>query len=172
MGIGAADAHVLRTWVAGIPLTALSLRPAFGSVRTNLIRDDSLSQDPEQAEAEILQALATGRVYVADYSEGFQGGFRFAGYHGEKTLPMGTVHAGPGPVTLKAGWPEGAYLKVIHNGTMLETCSGTHWETRVDAPGVYRTEVWPLHGKKPWALSNPIYLQPLDTRAQGSNHSQ
>jgi hypothetical protein len=160
VGIGAADAHVLRTWVAGIRLTALSLRPQFGSVRTNLIRDHSLSQDPGQAEAEILQALAAGQVYVADYSDGFQGGFRFTGYHGEKILPMGTVHAGPGPVTLKAVWPEGAYLKVIHNGTLLETYSGTQWEARVDAPGVYRTEVWPLHGKKPWALSNPIYLRP------------
>ncbi len=166
VGIGTADAHVLRTKVAGITLTALSLKPAFSGVRTNSLLETLLPEDPGLAEQAVLAALARGQVYVADYSHGFSGGLRFFCTIGGQIVPMGATVELTTPATLGASWPAGGYLKVFLNGNLLEHRTGTDWESTTNSPGVYRVEVWPEQGNKPWALSNPIYLRPVAGKKQ------
>ena len=162
VGIGAVDAHALRTWVLGRSLTALSHRTAFSTVRSNIVLETPLSDGKEEAIRQVLQALRQGSVYICDYSQKFRGGVFFGGSREGRQVKMGEEVDGDKPVDLRAKLPQDGWLRVIKDGECIYEGKGQTWEKEAASFGVYRLEAGDSKNKRPYVLSNPIYVRGKD----------
>lgn len=115
----------------------------------------------ELTQAEVWEALADGRAYVAFDWLCDATGFDFAAIAEDRRSEMGSQIDLTDGLTLRAAAPHPGHWRLVHNGETAVTFEGDTLEFPVCEPGVYRLEVsLDVAGEtKPWILSNPIYIR-------------
>ena len=93
-------------------------------------------------EAEVREALRAGRAYVAHDWLCDPAGFVFQAVDGERRFSMGARVADSPGLRLAAASPARAQFRLLHNGKPIfeQTADRLSWQ--VEAPGVYRLELW------------------------------
>jgi hypothetical protein len=126
---------------------------SLGYVSTHLLAS-------EVSEEALVQALTSGRAYVAFDWMADPSGFSFTATAGGKSVSMGgSLPAANGPeLTVRANMP--AQLRLLRNGAEIARGDSDRLTFTAKEPGVYRAEVWLVAGEssRPWIYSNPIYL--------------
>ena len=109
----------------------------------------------------VWDALKAGRAYVSFDWKADPTGFVFRAERGDKSWPIGGEVPAADGLRLRAAAPLAGAFKLVRNGKVIAERDGTTLDETVDAPGVYRVEVWlNLAGEpRPWILTNPIYVR-------------
>jgi hypothetical protein len=145
--VGAVDAHV------GLPLLGFHLMRysvAFEAVTLYVVAD-TLS------ERAVVEALVSGRSYVAFETRGRARGFSFKGRVGEKEFLSGSVIPSKEPVTLEVNVPGQSEIRLLRNGELIQKTNASSLVFNATGAGVYRVEVF--QDGKLWILSNPIFIE-------------
>ncbi|HEV2903578.1 MAG TPA: hypothetical protein VGW32_00945, partial [Pyrinomonadaceae bacterium] len=128
------------------------------TVRTHVL----IQKDKPLTRESLLDALSLGHCYVSFdiFSDATGFDFRLLQPNGV----MGDETAYTQPLELMARAPLASRFVLLRNGAAVEQSSGSTVRFPVNAPGIYRIEVYldslppPARGK-PWILSNPIYIR-------------
>jgi hypothetical protein len=157
VGIGSADAHEFH--VGGLKFAPYEVM--FRLARTHLlIPGETLTADAAYA------ALRQGRAYFAielvAEAKGFSffaaAGTRVVGVMGDEVALEPTLH-------LMAWLPAPAQVTLFRDGRPIATTIGQDWDIPVTEAGAYRLEA--VRHDKPWIFSNPIYVRPAPSAAEG-----
>lgn len=162
-GIGGVDAHAHKINVMGLYETEIfPYKVLFKSIRTNVLLKSKLNpgvnETIEYDKRQIIEALAEGRCYIANYYHGETKGFRFYARYGGNIYTMGDVIELRKSVETKVLFevllPKVTLIKLIKNGIDVHSIQSEKavWET--DEPGNYRVEVW--LGDRAWIFTNHI----------------
>jgi hypothetical protein len=141
---------------SGDVLFRLDLDPyerSFRSTNTHVMAS-------ELSEEVIREAVRRGRVYVAHEWLADPTGFELVAKDGDKVYEMGdSVELKPG-LQLQTRAPLDGWFQLIRNGQRLARVKGASHSFPVQAPGVYRVEVWLEvdDEERPWIYSNPIWV--------------
>jgi len=151
----------------GKEFLGVSLDPyerSFRVVRNHVLLDRA---QPLAADS-LVAALRGGRSYIAFDIFGDSTGFRFTAHGPAETKTMGDEIALPagGEVRLKVRTPVAGRVVFFRDGQVIrEFEEGTDAELAVGERGVYRVEIYLaglrdfLGERKPWIISNPIYVR-------------
>ncbi len=146
-GFGAVDAHIkfrIGNFVAE------NLLMSFESVTMYVFAK-------ERTEADILEALAHGKSFIAFEIWGPANEFSFSASDGNISHSAGDTVSSESPIQIMVNSPQSAKIKLIHNGIVIAENDGTVLTKNVTEAGYYRAEVY-LEGKL-WIISNPIYVR-------------
>jgi hypothetical protein len=126
---------------------------SFRHVSTHLLLD-------KLTEADVRHALSVGRAYVAFDWLADPTGFVYRAERETEKWPLGSEVPFAKGLRLRAEAPLEGTFKLIRNGEVLLSKTGTDFAYDVEKPGVYRVEVWlKLAGEdRPWILTNPLYV--------------
>jgi hypothetical protein len=153
VAIGGLDAHQVGKRIAGrVPLRLMSYARSFRFIRTHVLCDEQPTGDLDHDRAQVYDALAEGRCYIANDALAPARGFAFWG----DGVLMGEERAA-GERALHARTPRPALLRLLRDGAVVTQVSGAALDHDVKDPGVYRVEA--RLGSRTWVLSNPIYLR-------------
>ena len=149
--------------LAGRPLLQLKLDPyerTFRVVRTHALVPRGAALDADK----LLAALAAGHAYVSFDVLCDATGFRLTATNGAEQKIMGDEIALSAGVRLRAATPVASRAVLVRNGQPAGERGGTSFEWAVSEPGVYRVECYlpqlpPPLDRKPWIISNPIYVR-------------
>jgi hypothetical protein len=127
---------------------------SFRHVSTHLLMTDV-------NEAEVRQALASGRAYVVFDWLADPTGFVYQADRSNEVWPIGSDVPLADDLHLRAEAPLEARFKLVRDGRIVLEQSGPGFEFLVAKPGVYRVEVWlnVAGDDRPWILTNPIYVR-------------
>jgi hypothetical protein len=144
----------------------LLYRPLLSLLNLHVLLDPVPGEGFGEARARIFKALREGRFFNSVNAAAYAGGFRFYAEGQSGRIGMGEVRKWGEAISLHVEAPFRRPLRLVllrNGGIVGETTEGrlTH---RVDAPGVYRVEVYlngrsPLRREVPWILSNPIFVR-------------
>lgn len=147
----------------GEPLFEIKLDPYERSFR--VVRTHALVPRGQQLDEQTLtEALAAGHAYVAFDVLCDATGFRLTASNGSEQKLMGDEIALAGGVRLRAATPVASRVVLLKDGARVGEKEGTQVEWDVTERGVYRVECYlpqlpdPL-GRRPWIISNPIYVR-------------
>lgn len=162
VGFGELDNHASIKKIMGITFVAYSFDRAFRFIRTHVLTGERLSGDYQKDRATLLQALLQGRAYFA--LEYFRAacGFRFYLEQEKRTYHMGDeVILDKASARLRVALPVKALVRIVRNGGLWAEEKAADFSRTVDAPGVYRVEVYlKACGKwRPWIFSNPVFVR-------------
>jgi hypothetical protein len=115
----------------------------------------------EVNEAEVRQALTSGRAFVAFDWLADPTGFVYRADRGGEGWSIGSEVPFANDLHLRAEAPLDARIKLVCDGQIVLDQSGPGFEFLVAKPGVYRVEAWlNVAGEdRPWILTNPIYVR-------------
>ena len=162
VAIGGSDAHGSKFKWGPIRVVPISYDFALTSITIHILTYNPLSRDFQKARNQVYDAMEQGRLFIGHDNLAPSNGFRFA-FEG-KTGQV--VHMGkellfePGVLTVRL--PSKGLIKILRNGSRWAVAEGTSLEKNIEAPGVYRVEVYRnqfLFGWRPWIFSNPVYLR-------------
>jgi hypothetical protein len=127
---------------------------SFGHVSTHLFL-------PELTERAVRDALNAGRAYVSFEWIADPTGFNFQAVRGKDVYEMGSEMTFAPGMKVRSVSPLPARFRLIRNGKEVHTALGRSYEHPVEAPGIYRLEVWLNLANTPevWILSNPVYVR-------------
>jgi acetyl esterase/lipase len=149
-GIAANDAHhnVVRQGVDFDPYER-----SFRYVSTHLLAR-------ALTEANLRDALAAGRAYVAHDWLADATGFSFQASNNLGVFDMGDTVPLAGSTRITAQTAVPARLKLLRDGEMVAEASSASLNFAVKEPGAYRLEAWlDIDGEqRPWIYANPIYV--------------
>jgi hypothetical protein len=130
----------------------------FGLFGTHLLTREPLGDDPSADRGQLLEALREGRSYLSLDFVGDPRGFEFWAEGGGRA-EMGEAASGDGWM-LRARTPASAECRLLRDGAVVCTGTGTALEHAATADGVYRFEAWRRERGRDrlWIVSNPIYL--------------
>jgi hypothetical protein len=116
----------------------------------------------ELTEADVRHALSIGRAYVAFDWLADPTGFVYQAERKAEKWPLGSEVPFTEGLRLRAEAPLEGIFKLICNGEVLLSKTGTGFDYVVNKPGVYRIEVWLklADEERPWILTNPLYVTP------------
>lgn len=194
VGIASLDAHaVMKLGRKSLPIP--TYEEVFRTLRTHVITHNSLSfgevgssraDEAARSDASLLhRALGAGHCYMSYDNYADPTGFFFEASPaggGRGALPTAVMGdslpfpgaSGPSALRLTVQAPRTRSLvRLYHNGRLVAAARGGRLEHIVQAPGVYRAEVFLYRsriggfcfGAKPWIFSNPIYVQPAPVPA-------
>ncbi|NPU85576.1 MAG: PHP domain-containing protein [Syntrophaceae bacterium] len=162
-GIGECDNHnTTKRWF-GVAMPVFPFARVLPILRTHILTEEPLPEEPGPAAEAVLEALAQGRSYVANDWLGSSTGFRF---HAER--PGGDVAMGEDApfrsdedCVLTVRVPGEGRIRLLRDGGLVKEEQGRLLSVPAPGPGVYRVEVrqrfW---GRwRPWIYSNPVYLR-------------
>ncbi len=159
--IGGVDAHAHKADILGFfDVEVFPYKVMFRSVRTYVWLETALRRNDDRHRDDdarnILDALRSGRSFIANVNNGDPRGFDFHGVRGRRRILSGSdVTLGAREsLRLVVSVPARAKLRILHNGTSIEEGTGTELSLRISAPGAYRAEAW--KGSKGWIFSNHI----------------
>jgi len=162
VGIGGSDAHAFIYRLGFLPLEIFSYKYIFTTINTYLLLEEELAEEFQAAKAQILSAINEGRTYISFDSLAKGSGFNFYAVSGEKLFLMGSALVFTPGLTLEATVPvKSALFRLVRDGKVIHTGSGSSLNYPVKQPGVYRLEVYskPYLGRpRPWIYSNPIFI--------------
>jgi hypothetical protein len=158
VGLGALDAHAqMKIFSKKFPIP--TYEESFRTLTTHvwIARDAS---DPVRA---IEDGLLAGRSYFAFDSVGSGACLRFSSRG--SVLPGGSVECG---AVLVADAPPGTFLRLIHNGRVVASGRDGRLAFGAERSGAYRLEAYRVRrwmgpiavGVRPWAFTNPIFVEP------------
>ncbi len=178
------EAETLRLWdemgrtrpvagIAGLDVHDVQIgRPPFAAhifrypyaMRTLLCYVDlpAWGGDPEAAKADLLGAIAHGRLHFANRELGDARGLGFFGLRpGAPPATMGDEVPAGEVQELRLTSPLAADLRILKDGTAIGGTSGRELALPPAGPGVYRAELRLRRDGRslPWAFTNPIYLR-------------
>lgn len=163
-------APLLKGRKRGDVLLRLDLDPyerSFRSTNTHVIAS-------ELSEPVIREAVRRGRAYVAHEWLADATGFELIAEDGGRVYEMGDSVELKRGLWLKTRAPLDGWFQVIRNGQRLAKVKGASHSFPVQAPGVYRVEVWlEVDGEeRPWIYSNPIWVgtQPREDTGVSKEH--
>ena len=162
VGIGGLDAHQFGWRIGGHVIRAMGYARTFRQLRTHVLTRETLTGDVAHDSAQVLEALAAGRCYIAAHALAPARGFRFWAAGEERELAMGgEALAGAGSWDLRVKLPRPATVSLLRDGEPVAGATGAALQHRVEGPGVYRVEarVEAFGAQRTWILSNPIYLR-------------
>jgi hypothetical protein len=166
VGIAGNDAHsnvgLSVNDAAGKQWLGVKLDPyerSFRVVRTHVLirKDKALSSES------LLEAIALGHCYVSFDIFGDPKGFSFTTTGAQSGILGDEIEFANG-LGLKAGATLSCRFMLLKDGTAVDQKTGTTADFPINAPGVYRVEVYldslptPIKGQ-PWIISNPIYVR-------------
>ncbi len=199
VGIASLDAHAVMKFARrSYPFP--TYEETFRTLRTHLLTSEPLSygegsrkSNHAKDDALIHQSLALGHCYMAYDNYADPTGFTFeasladmpagqapTAFMGD-ALPLPVGNASRESLVLTAQAPRTRSLvRLYHDGRLVAAARGGRLDYAVQAPGVYRIEVFLYRhrlgslcfGAKPWIFSNPIYVQPSTLPAAASSPTQ
>lgn len=116
----------------------------------------------ELTETATREALRNGHAFVAHDWLCDSTGFAFVAMkRGKQIAVMGDEVQLDGALTLAVAAPLKCEMKLIRNGTAIQSAITNRLDFEVKERGVYRVEVWlEVDGEqRPWIYSNPIYVR-------------
>jgi hypothetical protein len=155
--IGGLDAHQYGKRIGPIvPVRVMAYHRTFRLIRTHVLCEQPPEHELERDRGLVFDALREGRCYIAVDSVAPARGFRFEA----ADVPMGG-EAAAGRRTLHVRTPLPARLRVLRDGSEIESSEGTMLDVEVEQPGVYRAEAYRrARGReRTWIISNPVYLR-------------
>ena len=162
VAVGGSDAHAMKLSMGPISRNIYPYEFHFRTVNTHVFTSQPLSGDAKTDKQLIYEAMAEGRCFAGYDLPAPTRGFRFTAQGKEKSVIMGEEITAKGGVTLQAALPKIAEIRLLRDGSVLQTwtnqMSCTHITTE---PGVYRVEAYRnyLGRKRGWIYSNPIYVR-------------
>lgn len=162
VAIGGSDAHALRLHLGPVSCTVYPYEFHFRGVNTHVLTAEPLSGEVNADKRLIYEALAAGRCFVGYDLPAPTRRFRFTAQGREKTVTMGEEIPAQGGVTLQAGLPHLAEIRLIKDGVILKTWKNQQACAHITTEaGVYRIEAYRnyLGAKRGWIFSNPIYVR-------------
>jgi hypothetical protein len=163
VAIGGSDAHAMKLSMGPVGRVIYPYEFHFRTVNTHVFTSQPLSGDAKTDKQLICEAMAEGRCFVGYDLPAPTRGFRFTAQGKDnKSVVMGEEITAKGGVTLQAALPKIAEIRLLKDGSVLQTwtnqMSCTHITTE---PGVYRVEAYRnyLGRKRGWIYSNPIYVR-------------
>lgn len=160
-GYGEIDNHNAKKRYFGLDFRILSFEKAFRTVRTHLLMDDELSGDAGTALKQVMQAVRSRRMYVAQERDHQAKGFMFRVYDSESTVHTGGEYRlGGKPAVLEAKLPSRGLMRVIRDGKVIHEQYKKSVSVDVDKRGVYRIEAYyrKTGRLRPWIFSNPVWV--------------
>jgi hypothetical protein len=114
------------------------------------------------SEADILDSLKKGRVFIAFDMIADARGFTYFAQAGNKKYMMGEDANLDAALTLKAGSPYPCRFTLVRDGSVAEQREGRTYEHAVQQTGKYRIEAEfnILDEWTPWVYTNPIHVKP------------
>lgn len=181
VGIASVDAHAVMKF-AGRAYPFPTYEEVFRTLHTHVVTSVPLSYGEASIQAQevteddtacVHEALRAGHCYMAYDNYADAAGFFFESRTASEQKPalMGdsmTLEAGKNCHLVVQAPRTRSIIHLYHNGKLAASVRGGRMEYPVNAPGVYRAEVflysrrvgnWCL-GTRPWIFSNPIYFQP------------
>jgi len=162
VAIGGSDAHALRLHLGPLSRTVFPYDFHFRGVNTHALTAEPLSGEVNADKRLLYEALAAGHCFVGYDLPAPTRGFRFTAQGRERTAGMGDEVPAQGGVTLQAGLPGMADVRLIKDGAVLKTWKNQPTCAHITSePGVYRIEAYRNYwgAKRGWIFSNPIYVR-------------
>ena len=162
VGIGGIDAHAHKYNVLGfVEVEVFPYKVLFKSIRTHILINEELpGKDVDKTLAKtkklIYSALESGSCFFANDYKADSKGFRFFAEAGKTKYSMGETVENSGKIKLNVLVPLESEIKLILNGALIESETGTSAKFTVKEPGAYRVEVY--HNNKAWIYSNHIRI--------------
>ncbi len=161
VAIGGSDAHA---WPITWKIFTHVIYPyeyLFKAVNTHVLLPEPLSQNVAEAQQQLYQALKLGHCYVSNDLVAAPNGLLFTGRCGWQTALMGDSLRLEGKAALRVASPLRGKIKLLRNGEVIASATGTSLEVEVAQPGVYRAEIyrWFWGATRGWVYTNPIYVE-------------
>ena len=162
VGIGGIDAHAHKVNVMGfVEVEVFPYKVLFKSIRTHVLVDerfDKSSSNIDEAKKQIYSSLENGRCFISNYYRGDATGFKCFASDGTDEFQMGDTAKPSEKLKLKVTLPNGkAEIRLIHNGTQIESAQNSHVEFNIREKGQYRVEVY--KNGNAWIFSNHIRIE-------------
>jgi hypothetical protein len=162
-GYGEIDNHDSRKKMFGLTFRIFPFAFAFATIRTHVLLDEPLSGDAVIARRQVLAALQSCRLYVAQERWRKAAGFTFHVIGGENAAMAGDdCRLSPG-AALEVRLPAGTKgrIRIVRDGVAAACGTGDRLTMPLAAPGVYRAEVEQrMCGRyRPWIYANPIWVR-------------
>ena len=161
VAVGGSDAHGTLYSVGPIKFRPFTYRFLLNSINIHVLLKEKLSKDFHQAKEQIYYAMREGNLFISNDSISHSDGFNF--YYetvkGKRVIMGEASKFEKGLLTVNI--PSYGLLRIIRNGALWDTFSGSRYKKFLHQKGIYRIEVFkrvPLFGIRPWIFSNPIYL--------------
>jgi hypothetical protein len=157
----------------GIPFPTFG--QMFSMARQHVQVGRPRSGDPEEDALALWEALAAGRSYCAFHVLADGSGLVATAVSGEARASLGGILPLGGEAWLELTLPPAGPLArttLFRDGQAVASTDGAQPFFRLGGPGVYRIEVsLPApglrSGRKPWILTNPIYVVPAGVPEEG-----
>jgi len=159
VGIGGIDVHAFAIKLLGcITVEIYPYKVQFKSIRTHVMTETPLTPALgfHPSETAVYNAILAGRCFVSNFSLGDARGFRFSGRSDRGLLPMGSRLPFLGPVDFDVQAPLSGQIRLLRDGQTIAEEKGSTLTHTVDAPGVYRVEMY--RQRRGWIYTNPIVL--------------
>lgn len=160
-GYGEIDNHNTRKKILGMTFRIFPFDFAFKTVSTHILLKDELSKDVETAKKQIVAAIKSSALYVAQENWNSAKGFEFY-ISGNSVKALSGENIKPEPGTkLYVKVPKKALIKVIHNGKLIHESFAASLAKDIMEKGIYRVEVYEkkCFMLKPWIFSNHIRVE-------------
>lgn len=155
------DAHGVEYRMGPLRKRVFDYPHLLRALNTHLLLPELWSRDVSRDARLVVQALATGRAFMAYDALAPGWGFRFTAEGPDGLAQMGDQLLATGKLRMIARAPAKAHLRLIHNGFPVAEARGTTLEYVTRAPGAYRVEAYrPYLGReRAWLYSNPIFVR-------------
>ncbi|MDD3049925.1 MAG: CehA/McbA family metallohydrolase [Candidatus Cloacimonetes bacterium] len=150
--IGSIDAHTVRLRRFGLRFKILKHKQLFKTIRTNVLipTEKQINQDS------ILDALAKGNSYIANYTMGEPRNFYAGISTGEENGIMGDSVLLTDNTKIYFRLPKIARVSLFHNGKKIDTKFDEKGEFQLSDTGFYRLEI--LRFGYGWIYTNNFYV--------------
>ena len=160
--VGGSDAHGTVFRWGPIRLTPFSYEHLLNTVNIHIFLNNKIPEDFHEAKQEVYAAMKAGRLFIGHDNLCATKGFRFYFLADDGSdLCMGEEgRFHPGEFVVET--PFASEIRLIKDGSQMQSWRGTEAVHRVTEKGVYRIEAYRRlfpFGWRPWIFTNPIYLR-------------
>jgi len=159
--IGSSDAHEFAFGRKPFGVFIFPYAVSFRAVNMHLVLRQPLTGNDDADRSTVLAALAAGNGFVGYDALRNSKGFRFSAVARGGDANMGDEIELSEGMALHVRSPARGVIRIVHNGARVFEAISDTAAYDVEQPGVYRAEVMSLHRlrtRRPWILSNPIYV--------------
>ena len=155
--IGGADAHALKYKFLGITLKIFPYLVSFNAVINNIIMDNELSKDFNEAKQQIYTAIEKGNNLIENRKwRHSKHNIEFYIQNQDSIAYSGDSVKIENNSKLVIKTPKKAKIKLIYDGNFVYEIFGKELVYTNLSPGKYRAEIY--HKNHPWAFTNPISI--------------
>jgi len=156
VGVGSIDVHAYPYRLGPIRVTIFPYKVQFKAIRTHILLPQPAPSGFEPFKHAVYDALRDCRAYISNYRWGDARGFEFYAENESGRVYCGGELYWNDKTTLFIKLPKRANMKLIRNGDIIFSGSGTDFEIKASEHGLYRAEVFV--NEKGWIFSNHIRL--------------